>query len=70
MRKILYSISIDDVKNVSKEMEIPFKTKDIGFIEDKIGEYFNSTWYDAIEFALNQLENQKNELNKRTDTNN
>lgn len=49
--KILYSISSEDVENVSGEIDIPFTKKDLHFIEEKLGDYLGSQWYDAIEFA-------------------
>ncbi len=58
--KILYSISVEDVINVSEETEIEFTEDDIEFIKDKIGDFMSSTWSDAIEFALQELENRKN----------
>ena len=58
-KEILYAISIEDVRNVSEEIEIDFTNEDIRFIEDKIGDFMGSTWYDAIEFALNELYNHK-----------
>ena len=57
--KILYSISVEDVINVSEEIEIEFTEDDIEFIQDKIGDFMGSTWSDAIEFALQELENRK-----------
>ena len=57
--KILYAITVEDVINVSEETEISFTEDDIEFIQDKIGDFMGSTWYDAVEFALQELENRK-----------
>lgn len=51
-KKILYSITTDDLVNVSNEEKISFDTKDISFIGEKIGDYFGDKWHDAIEYAL------------------
>jgi hypothetical protein len=55
--KILYSITIEDVINVSKEIGIDFSEDDLRIIEDKIDDYMGSTWHDAIENALTELKN-------------
>jgi hypothetical protein len=57
--KILYVITVEDVLNVSKENKITFTEKDISYIEDRIGDYFGSRFYDAIEFALYELKNKR-----------
>lgn len=57
--KILYAISVEDVVNISEEIEIEFTEDDIGFIQDKIGDFMGSQWYDAIEFALNELNEER-----------
>ena len=53
--KILYSITSEDVINVSEEIKISISSKDLQFIEDKIGDFFGSQWYDAVEYALTEL---------------
>ena len=58
-QKILYAITTEDVVNVSNQKNIPFTEKDMSFIEDKIGNYFGDKWQDAIEYALNELEKNK-----------
>lgn len=57
--KILYSISVEDVKEVSEDLQIPFKEKDLDFIQDKIEDFMDSKWFDAIDFALSELKNSK-----------
>jgi hypothetical protein len=57
--KILYSISVEDDKEVSEDLQIPFKEKDLDFIQDKIGDFMDSKWFDAIDFALSELKNSK-----------
>lgn len=57
--KILYSINVADVINVSEEIEIEFAESDIEFIQDKIGDFMGSTWYDAVEFALQELKTRE-----------
>ncbi|CAN5639238.1 hypothetical protein BH20ACI4_BH20ACI4_26470 [soil metagenome] len=57
--KILYAITVEDVINVSEEAEIDFTENDIEFIQDKIGDFMGSTWYDAVEFALRELKNRE-----------
>ena len=54
-QKILYSITIEDVQNVSKENGISFTEKDVTFIEEKIGDFIGSFWHDAVEYALQEL---------------
>lgn len=55
--KVLYKITVEDVINVSEEIEIDFEKSDIDFIQERIGAFFDSKWYEAIEFALIELEN-------------
>ncbi|PIQ93885.1 MAG: hypothetical protein COY75_05345 [Nitrospirae bacterium CG_4_10_14_0_8_um_filter_41_23] len=57
--KILYAISVEDVMNVSEEVNIPFDEKDLLFIEDKIGDFMGSKWSEAIEYALQELKGGK-----------
>ncbi len=57
--KILYSIIVEDVINVSEEIEIEFTENDIEFIQDRIGDFMGSKWYDAIEFALQELKTRE-----------
>lgn len=51
-QKTLYTITIEDVINVSNQENIPFTEKDLIFIQDKIGDYFGDKWQDAIKYAL------------------
>jgi len=53
--KILYAITDEDVVNMAQEMNISFAEQDTAFIQDKIGDFFGSYWYDAVEFALQEL---------------
>ena len=53
--KVLYAVSVEDIINVSNEINIPFVEKDLYFIEDKIGDFFGSQWYESIIFALREL---------------
>jgi len=57
--KILYSINLEDLKDVSNETNLPFSEKDIDFIKEKIGDYFANNWKEAIEYALIELKNKK-----------
>lgn len=59
-QKILYTITVDDVANVSEEGNIPFTGQDMPFIEDKIGDFLGNYWYDAIEYALQELKRKNN----------
>jgi hypothetical protein len=54
-RKILYAITVKDVKNISEDIGIDFTENDIEFIQDKIGDFMGSYWSDAVEFALQEL---------------
>lgn len=56
--KVLYAVTVEDVVNVSNEINISFVEKDLYFIEDKIGDFFGSQWYEAIEYALRELKNK------------
>lgn len=58
-QKILYSITVQDVINVANEEHISFTERDLNFIADKVGDFFGSQWYDAIEYALKELERNK-----------
>lgn len=53
--KILYSLTIEDLVNVAKEIGVDFAEDDLRIIEDKIADYIGSTWFNAIEYALNEL---------------
>jgi hypothetical protein len=53
--EILYSITVEDVINVSKELDIQFKEEDLQIIKDKIDDYMGSLWHDAVENALKEL---------------
>ena len=57
--KILYAITVEDVINVSEETEISFTENDLDFIQNKIGDFMGSSWYDAVEFALYELKTKK-----------
>lgn len=57
--QILYSITVEDVINVSKELGIVFTEDDLRIIEDKIEDYMGSTWHDAVENALKELNKNK-----------
>lgn len=57
-QKILYSITNEDVINVSDQEGIPFAEKDLPFIQDKMGDYFGDKWQDAIVYALKELKNK------------
>jgi len=58
-RKIIYAITVQDVVNTSEEIGIDFTENDIEFIQDKIGDFMGSTWYDAVEFALQELKTRE-----------
>ncbi len=53
--QILYAITVEDVINLSEESNIHFEEKDLIFIEDKIGDFMGSHWYDAVEYSLKEL---------------
>lgn len=54
-QKALYTITTEDVINVSAQENIPFTEKDLSLIEEKIGDYFGDKWQDAIEYALGEV---------------
>ena len=58
--QILYSITVEDVINVSKELGINFKEDQLRIIEDKIEDYMDSSWHDAVENALKNLNKNNN----------
>lgn len=39
-QKTLYTVTTEDVINISNQENIPFAERDMSFIEDKIGDYF------------------------------
>lgn len=53
--QVLYAITVEDVINLSEELNILFEEKDLIFIEDKIGNFMESHWSDAVEYALQEL---------------
>lgn len=53
--EILYVITDEDVINVAKEMSVSVTEQDMAFIQDKIGDFLGSYWYDAVEYALQEL---------------
>ena len=57
--KILYAITVEDVITVSEDVEIDFTENDIEFIQDKIGDFMGSKWYEAVEFALMELKRRE-----------
>ena len=57
-QKILYAVTVEDVLTVSQENNIAFTEQDMAFIEDKIGDFFGSYWYDAVEHALQELKKE------------
>jgi hypothetical protein len=59
--KTLYAITVEDVINVSEETEIAFSENNLDFIQDKIGDFIGSTWFEAVEFALQQLKVRESE---------
>ena len=51
--RIVYSINVEDIQTVAKEvLERKLTKKEISLVEDSIGDYIN--WFDAIEFAINK----------------
>ncbi len=62
--KVIYTITSNDVMNVSDEINIPVSLKDLSFIEDKIENFFGSQWHSAVEYALIELE--RNKKNKQS----
>ncbi len=49
--KIIYSLNIEDVQNVAeKELGRELTEKELGVIENKIGDYID--WYEVINMAI------------------
>jgi hypothetical protein len=57
--EIVYSITNLDILKVSEDSEINFDVKDLPFLQDKIGDYMGSIWYEAVAFALTELDARK-----------
>ncbi|MDQ3635597.1 MAG: hypothetical protein M3405_13965 [Acidobacteriota bacterium] len=53
--QILYAITIEDLKNVSEEIEMKFSESDIDKIQEKIGDFMGDIWYEAIQNALEEI---------------
>jgi hypothetical protein len=53
--KVIYAITITDIMEVSEDKAINFEEADVSFLQDKIGDYMGSLWYEAVEFALTEL---------------
>ena len=58
-QKILYAITIEDVMRVAKEERLSFSEKDLQFIEEKTGDFIGDKWYDAVLYALKELQRNK-----------
>lgn len=56
IERVLYAITTEDVKKMSRQERIPVTRQDLPFIEDKIGDYFRERWQDAVVYALNELQ--------------
>lgn len=65
----LYTLTTDDVRRVSGEIGISFSPKDVPMIQERIGDYFGSQWYDAVEYALTRLKSEKKRENNMQRTN-
>jgi hypothetical protein len=57
--KVIYAITITDIQEVSEDKAINFEAEDVAFLQDKIGDYMGSLWYEAVEFALTELATSK-----------
>lgn len=57
--KVIYAITLTDIMEVSEDKAINFEEADLAFLQDKIGDYMGSLWYEAVEFALTELEASK-----------
>jgi hypothetical protein len=52
--RIIYSIDIEDIQNLAEqELVRELTNKEIPFIEQRLGDYFD--WYGAIASAINEL---------------
>lgn len=63
--KIIYSINIEDVQNVAEEeFGRKLSKKELGIIENKIGDYID--WYSAIDTAIQSeiLHRDENDTSK------
>lgn len=58
-QKTLYAITAEDVNRVTKEEYLPFSEKDLQFIEEKLGDFIGDKWYDAVLYALKELQRDK-----------
>ncbi len=59
--KIVYSINLDDIKNVAQEEFGRDPTdREIKFVENRLYNYID--WYNAISLALTDFNNEKESL--------
>lgn len=54
-QKVIYALTVEDVLNISKEEKLPFHAGNLPLIEEKIGDYLGNHWYDAVEYALTEV---------------
>ena len=59
IERVLYAITTEDVRKMSRREHIPVTKKDLPFIEEKIGDYFRERWEDAVVNALNELQDSR-----------
>ena len=57
--KTLYAITTEDVKRVAKEENLSFSENDLQFIEEKLGDFIGDKCYDAVLYALKELQRDK-----------
>jgi hypothetical protein len=53
--KVIYAITLTDILEVAEDKVLHFEAEDVAFLQDKIGDYMGSLWYEAVEFALTEL---------------
>ena len=63
--KVLYSISVLDVENIAEQSDIEVEASDLDFIRDKIGNFMSDSWLEAIDYALEELEEQRRKAAKK-----
>lgn len=53
--QVLYAITVEDLRNVSNEIAIYFSESDIEKIQYKIGDFMGDIWFEAIQNALQEI---------------
>lgn len=60
--QIIYAINVEDIQNVAEELEIEISDEDLPFLIEQVENIMGDSWYSAIENALEELKEKRQEL--------